>query len=63
MATLRGGLVVDTFKLILVPLWIAHYSDRERRYDAVVNGQTGNVRGERPRGRWSKWVGWILGDD
>lgn len=41
-----------TFKHILVPVWIAAYRFRGRGYRFVVNGQTGEVRGERP---WSAW--------
>lgn len=39
-----------TFKHILVPVWIAAYRFRGSAYRFVVNGQTGEVRGERP---WS----------
>ncbi len=42
----------ETFKHILLPLWLAAYRFRGRPYRIVVNGQTGKVRGERP---WS-WV-------
>ena len=41
-----------TFKHILVPVWIAAYRFRGRGYRFVVNGQTGQVWGERP---WSAW--------
>jgi DNA-directed RNA polymerase subunit RPC12/RpoP len=41
-----------TFKHILVPLWIAAYRFRGKSYRFVVNGQTGQVAGERP---WSSW--------
>jgi DNA-directed RNA polymerase subunit RPC12/RpoP len=39
-----------TFKHILLPLWVAAYKYNGRSYRFVVNGQTGNVQGERP---WS----------
>jgi hypothetical protein len=39
-----------TFKHILVPVWIAAYKFRGRSFRFVVNGQTGEVVGERP---WS----------
>ena len=39
-----------TFKHILVPVWIAAYKFRGRSFRFVVNGQTGQVTGERP---WS----------
>ncbi|MEO1536469.1 MAG: TFIIB-type zinc finger domain-containing protein [Pseudomonadota bacterium] len=41
-----------TFKHILVPVWIAAYKFRGRSFRFVVNGQTGEVAGERP---WSTW--------
>ncbi|MEL7149959.1 MAG: TFIIB-type zinc finger domain-containing protein [Pseudomonadota bacterium] len=41
-----------TFKHILVPVWIAAYKFRGRSFRFVVNGQTGQVTGERP---WSTW--------
>jgi hypothetical protein len=37
-----------TFKHILVPGWIAAYKFRGRSFRFVVNGQTGQVWGERP---------------
>ncbi len=41
-----------TFKHILVPVWIAAYRYRGESFRFVVNGQTGQVAGERP---WSIW--------
>jgi len=41
-----------TFKHILVPLWLAAYKYRGRSFRFVVNGQSGQVMGERP---WSAW--------
>ena len=41
-----------TFKHILVPVWLAAYKYRGRSYRFVVNGQSGQVTGERP---WSAW--------
>ena len=42
----------ETFKHILLPIWLAAYKFRGKSYRFVVNGQTGEVKGERP---WS-WV-------
>ncbi len=39
-----------TFKHILLPIWVAAYKYRDKSYRFVVNGQTGEVQGERP---WS----------
>lgn len=40
----------ETFKHILLPVWMAAYKFRGKSYRFVVNGQTGRVQGERP---WS----------
>jgi Zn finger protein HypA/HybF involved in hydrogenase expression len=42
----------QTFKHILAPIWLLTYSYRGKSYQAVVNGVTGAVAGERP---WS-WI-------
>lgn len=42
----------ETFKHILLPIWMAAYKYNGRSYRFVVNGQTGKVKGERP---WSIW--------
>lgn len=39
-----------TFKHVLLPIWLAAYKYRGKTYRFVVNGQSGQVRGERP---WS----------
>jgi hypothetical protein len=41
-------LVVESYKLILVPVWIAHYRMQGVEYAVVINGRTGNVRAEKP---------------
>lgn len=42
----------ETFKHVLLPLWLAAYKYAGKSYRFVVNGQTGEVQGERP---WSIW--------
>ncbi len=42
----------ETFKHVLLPVWMAAYKYGDRTFRFVVNGQTGKVQGERP---WSKW--------
>ena len=39
-----------TFKHVLLPVWLAAYKYRGKTYRFVVNGRSGQVRGERP---WS----------
>lgn len=37
-----------SYKLILLPLWVARYRVGEEQYQLVANGQTGEVRGQEP---------------
>lgn len=45
-----------TYKLILLPVWVVHYTFQGKRYRAFVNGQTGKVGGVRPR----NWLALLL---
>lgn len=40
------------FKHILLPVWICSYKFKGQSWRVVVNGQTGDVKGDRP---WSPW--------
>lgn len=42
----------ETFKHVLLPVWMAAYRYRGKSYRFIVNGQSGKVQGERP---WSVW--------
>jgi hypothetical protein len=57
-----AGIVIEAFKLILLPVWMARYRLQDQDFIAVVNGQTGKVRGQRPRGKVQKWLAGLLGD-
>jgi hypothetical protein len=46
-----AGMVVEAFKLVPLPVWIAQYRLQDNRYKVLINGQTGAVRGEFPRSR------------
>jgi hypothetical protein len=37
-----------TFKHILLPIWIAAYTFDNKLYQVIVNGQTGQISGEKP---------------
>lgn len=41
-----------TFKHILLPIWLSNYQYGGKTWRFLVNGQTGEVQGERP---WSAW--------
>jgi DNA-directed RNA polymerase subunit RPC12/RpoP len=43
------GVVVESYKLILLPLWIARYQLDETIYHVLINGQTGQLRAQGPK--------------
>lgn len=43
---------LETFKHVLLPVWMAAYKYDGRTFRFVVNGQTGKVQGERPYSKW-----------
>ena len=55
-------MLIESFKLILLPIWVGSYRYQDEDYKVVVNGQTGTVRGVRPRGGLRKLLDDILGD-
>ena len=52
ISSVRSQLSEETFKHILLPVWVAAYRYRDQSYRVIVNGRTGEVIGERP---WSVW--------
>jgi DNA-directed RNA polymerase subunit RPC12/RpoP len=42
----------ETFKHVLLPVWMAAYKYNGKSYRFLVNGQTGEVQGERPYSVW-----------
>jgi predicted RNA-binding Zn-ribbon protein involved in translation (DUF1610 family) len=51
------GITIESFALVLLPLWVSHYRVEDKRYEVVINGQTGAVGGQRP----SKGLSGMLG--
>jgi DNA-directed RNA polymerase subunit RPC12/RpoP len=56
------GIAIDSFQLILAPVWLSVYVVDGRRLHLVVNGVTGEVHGERPPGALRAWLERVLGD-
>jgi DNA-directed RNA polymerase subunit RPC12/RpoP len=52
VSSINMKLTEETFKHILLPVYISAYKFREKRYNFFVNGQTGAVSGERPYSFW-----------
>jgi DNA-directed RNA polymerase subunit RPC12/RpoP len=55
-------LVFESYKLVLVPLWVARFRYEKVWYSVVVNGRNGNVRGEKPRSGVGGWLSKLKGD-
>jgi len=53
-------LVIDSYKLVLLPLWIARYRFEGKWYSVVINGQTGNVRSEKPARGIGGWLAGLM---
>ena len=60
--TSTSDMIVESFKLVLLPLWVAHYKLEDKTYDLLINGQTAEIFGERPQGIVERLFGWLAGD-
>ena len=62
LRTNTSEMIVESFKQVLLPLWIVHYQLEDKHYDVLLNGQTAEVFGERPPGLVGRLFGWLAGD-
>lgn len=53
--------VVESYKLVLLPVWIAHYRMEGKQYALIINGRTGTVRAERPLRGVRQFLSWLGG--
>ena len=44
-----AGMVVQSFRLVLLPAWLTRYTWGDTSYRALINGQNGRVYAEQPR--------------
>ncbi len=51
----------NTFKLLLLPIWVGGYRYRGKSFRFLVNGQTGEIQGEAPISVWKVIIAVILG--
>lgn len=58
--TFPGEMSVLSYKLVLLPFWIANYRHEENVYTVVINGQTKRVSGQKPAGLLKKLLGGIF---
>jgi hypothetical protein len=50
-----AGITIESFKLILLPVWLASYQYRDQHYNVHINGQTGRSKGSLPRSNLRRW--------
>ena len=58
-----GGLIVESYKLVLLPLWITDYRYKNESFLAAVNGQSGKTAGHAPRSGWQKALAGLFGQN
>jgi DNA-directed RNA polymerase subunit RPC12/RpoP len=58
-------LLVQSYKLVLLPVWLGRYRLQDQMYRLVVNGQTGKTAGEMPPppNNWRHQLGRLLGTE
>ncbi len=54
---------VQSYKLVLLPVWLGRYRFQDQIYRLVINGQTGNTAGEEPPEGWRHRLSRILGNE
>ncbi|HEX8505997.1 MAG TPA: hypothetical protein VF630_11580, partial [Hymenobacter sp.] len=59
--TVASTLTNESFKHLLLPLWLCAYTYRGKLYHFLVNGQTGRVSGSRPLSFWKVLLLVLLG--
>jgi hypothetical protein len=57
------GSVIESYKLVLLPVWVGGYRYDNRTYPALVNGQTGRVAGAVPRSGLQKLLAGLFSRD
>jgi hypothetical protein len=58
-----GGLIVESYKLVLLPLWITEYRYKNEAFLAAVNGQNGKTAGHVPRSGLQKALAGLFGQN
>jgi len=56
-----AGLIIESFKLVLLPVWLTRYRYKQQIYPLFINGQSGAVSGKVPRSGWQKALAGLFG--
>lgn len=57
-----AGIAIESYKLALLPVWVAGYRYKGQHYRVVVNGQTGTPAGQVPRSGLGKLMAGLFGN-
>lgn len=57
------GISIQTFKLLLLPVWLGHYVLEGKTYAVCLNGTDLTLNGELPPSRIQKFFNWVIGKD
>lgn len=49
LKTSSSNMAIDSYKLLMLPIWITAYPFDGQEYQVFINGQNGSVRGELPK--------------
>lgn len=60
ISTISTSIIVESYSLLLLPVWIIHYTYQEKVYQVVINGQNGAIEGEGPARGVLKWLNKLL---
>ena len=58
-----GGMIIESYKLVLLPVWMSMYHYKKENYAVAVNGQSGVVSGQIPRSGFQKALAGLFGSD
>jgi len=59
--TLKRKLTEETFKHILLPVYVSAYKFKGKDYNFFVNGESGKISGERPYSFWKIFFAVLIG--
>lgn len=67
LSTSSANLAIDSYKLLMLPVWMTIYSFGGQEYHVLVNGQSGAVQGElpppekeeKPKKKRNKFLDWL----
>jgi hypothetical protein len=57
------NLAIESFQLVLLPIWLTEYPYDGETHPILINGQTGELYGETPRRGFTDWLGNLFRDN